>query len=495
MVSADDHIQVSEPPNQEEHQLVDSGHSADEHNSSTEKPTSTNKQTGMNGHAKTDEPVYVEVKHQNGLRSQPLPKEHRPKSPVSSLKPKAEKSKFPASPPHAKNEANSTPVKEATLTPLPAENGYQNAESPSTTSTNSDGSADSGRATGGPNCSPFNGHGDMEMKPVYEFEVPNTLVGLIIGIQGKTITELCSRALVRMLIRPHHTPSRFDTHQICSIEGPRSNINKCLHMIRYRFPADRFPDLNLKPVLPPTMLECSGTIVGSEPSTLSLPIGVPCEAFISNIVDPGHFFVQLPTHPTFPSLVTLDQYTMNIYSQLTGIPVLPKPCVAGVVCVAPTPNGWHRAITLDYNEKEDTVIVRLADYGGFLELPRSELRQIRSDLTTLPMQAIECYLAKVQPIDGTSRWSDEAGELFSKLCASRIVQAELVGYNKENNIPYVDVYAIDENKKVCHVNQVLLDRGFAKPSDPTKLLPLQPGETTPSHAMRKPAFVEASNRR
>lgn len=51
------------------------------------------------------------------------------------------------------------------------------------------GSADSGRATGGPNCSPFDSHHpEFEPMPVYEFEVPNTLVGLIIGVQGKTIS-------------------------------------------------------------------------------------------------------------------------------------------------------------------------------------------------------------------------------------------------------------------------------------------------------------------
>lgn len=51
------------------------------------------------------------------------------------------------------------------------------------------GSADSGRATGPlTSCSPFADElGHNELQPIYEFEVPNTLVGLIIGIKGKTI--------------------------------------------------------------------------------------------------------------------------------------------------------------------------------------------------------------------------------------------------------------------------------------------------------------------
>lgn len=57
------------------------------------------------------------------------------------------------------------------------------------------GSADSGRATGPlTSYSPF-ADGATELQssdilPIYEFEVPNTLVGLIIGIKGKTIKVL-----------------------------------------------------------------------------------------------------------------------------------------------------------------------------------------------------------------------------------------------------------------------------------------------------------------
>ncbi|KAI6177268.1 A-kinase anchor protein 1, mitochondrial [Aphelenchoides bicaudatus] len=366
------------------------------------------------------------------------------------------------------------PKLKETTTPVSSDNrGYKNAKSPSGNSEGSADSGDSGRATGGPNCSPFdNQHSEYEPMPVYEFEVPNTLVGLIIGVQGKTISELCTRANVRMLIRPHYNPARFESHQICSIEGKRKNVNKSLHMIRYRFPQNRFPDLNLQPVFPPNVLDPQTAMPGAEPTTLSLPIGVPCEVFVCAVVDAGHFFVQLPTHPTFSSLETLDLYTMNIYSRLSSIPVLPKPCSPGIVCVAPTANGWFRAITLHYSEEDDSVIVRLADYGGFLRLKREELRQIRSDLTSLPMQAIECYLAHVEPADGTAYWSQEAIDMFSKLCASRIVQAEIKGYNKDTNIPYVELYAIDEHKKVKRVDTMLVEMGHAKLSDPTKMIPV-----------------------
>lgn len=47
------------------------------------------------------------------------------------------------------------------------------------------------------------------------------------------------------------------------------------------------------------------------------------------------------------------------------------------LCVAPAFDGWYRAVTLDYYQEEDEVMVRYVDYGGYGRLPRSDLRQIR----------------------------------------------------------------------------------------------------------------------
>lgn len=348
------------------------------------------------------------------------------------------------------------------------------------------GSQDSGRATGGlTSTSPFDindmstnglmGHMPTQEYPIalYEFEIPNTLVGLIIGVGGKTIKELCKRADVKMLIRAHHNTYKQDTHQICSVEGRRENINKCLHMIKGRFPKERFPDLNLKPVLPPappiTTMMPNNPMVATQ---LPMPMGAPCEVYVSANVDAGHFFVQLPTHPSFPTLQLLDQYLLNVYNQVGGVPDLPKPCNVGVLCVAPAFNAWFRALTLDYYEEQDEVLVRYVDYGGFARVPRADLRQIRSDFLKLPLQAIECYLANVQPVDGTSRWSEEANELFQKLCAAKIIQAELVGHDKNNGTPCVILFIVDEKKKVIRIDQELLERGLAKPADPTRIVPL-----------------------
>ncbi|KAI3410161.1 hypothetical protein GPALN_006519 [Globodera pallida] len=368
-----------------------------------------------------------------------------------------------------------------TLNDLHSSRGYKNAESPH--STHSEGSADSGRATGPlTSYSPFaDATAELgqiaDILPIYEFEVPNTLVGLIIGVKGKTIKELCTRADVRMLIRPHHTQGKYETHQICSVEGRRENINKCLHMIRLRFPPCRFADLNLKPVLPPqpttttttTTTATGGSTVRGAPLALTLPVGVPCEVFVSANTDAGHFFVQQPTHPSFSSLSLLDQYMLSVYTQPGGAPDLPKPCNVGVLCAAPAYDGWFRAITLAYDQDQDEMLVRYVDYGGFARVPRADLRQIRTDFMNLPLQGIECYLANVQPADGLI-WSEKANELFQQLCMSKIIQAEVVGYWKNDGVPCLELSVLDSNKKTARVDQIMLERGLAKPMDPTLMV-------------------------
>ncbi|CAG9537506.1 unnamed protein product [Cercopithifilaria johnstoni] len=346
------------------------------------------------------------------------------------------------------------------------------------------GSQDSGRATGGlaSSLSPADDiapRGSPEVRSIYEFEIPNTLVGLIIGIKGKTIKELCLRTEVKMIIRPHHTPVKLETHQICAVEGSRENINRCLRMMRRRFPAARFPELNLRPVLPPPFPDPPAALYGTRPVQLTLPEDERCQVICSATIDVGHFFLQQPQHPTFNALQRLDYYMLGVYMQPAGVPDLPRPVDVDKLCVAPAFDGWYRAVTLDYYQEEDEVMVRYVDYGGYGRLPRSDLRQIRTDFMTLPFQAIECYLAHVMPADGTTKWSDEARELFQMLTQGRTLECYVVGYHIEDSRPFVELFTSDENNRVDRIDCVLLDANLAKAWDPSKVKPVLPKPVPP----------------
>lgn len=59
--------------------------------------------------------------------------------------------------------------------------------------------------------------------------------------------------------------------------------------------------------------------------------------------------------------------------------------------------GWYRAQIMNIDEQNATSDVRFLDYGGYLTVNNSLLRQIRGDFLLLPFQAIECMLANVVP--------------------------------------------------------------------------------------------------
>lgn len=84
-------------------------------------------------------------------------------------------------------------------------------------------SADSGRGESAgvaPSTSPVaNDIGELlQPLPIYEFEIPQTLVGLVIGVKGKTVKELQDKSNCRMTVRKNHQSARPE-YQICTVEG------------------------------------------------------------------------------------------------------------------------------------------------------------------------------------------------------------------------------------------------------------------------------------
>ncbi|EFO83458.1 hypothetical protein GCK72_010738 [Caenorhabditis remanei] len=335
-------------------------------------------------------------------------------------------------------------------------------------------SQDSGRATG-PLASPHD-EGltgtEEDFLPMYEFEIPNSLVGLIIGVKGKTIKELSQRTNVRMLIRQHHAPDKSKSHQICQVRGKRDEINHCLQMLRRRFPPARFPELNLQPVVPPVLPNSNFDMLSTQPTWLTLPEEIKCEIAVSSIINPSHFFVQQPTHATFPSLRHLDMYMGSLYGEQSNLPELPIPCQNGLLCAAPVGNSWFRAVTVQYYDETDEVFVKFVDYGGYTRIARQELRQIRTDLMSLPFQSSEVMLAHVRPVDGTNNWSDAAMLKFRELCTGRVIECKMVGYSAETRIPMIELYVtVKEGNETREVrfDQILMGMGLARTADPSKM--------------------------
>lgn len=326
----------------------------------------------------------------------------------------------------------------------------------------SEGSSDSGKggsdihggseaAGGAGNLSP-----EEELPRIYEFELPRELCGRFIGQGGRNVTAVKTRSNTRIYVQQHPFSSKL---KICSIQGTTEEIRTALELIRKKFPLHVYPNLTLIQVnVEP--LHYPGTITLPETLQLRLPEAVTCDVVLTSMVTAGHFFLQQPTHPTYPSLSRLDQCMAVCYDQGLDIPPLPHPVEAGIICAARVWRGWYRALVVGPSEDSDECDVKFLDYGGYMTLSTSLLRQIRSDFMMLPFQASECYLANVQPAEDDNLWSPEACATFEDLAQGQILQALIVGY-ADNGIPLVHLYRVQGVSSVF-INRELVNRGVAR---------------------------------
>merc|ERR1739836_285518 len=132
---------------------------------------------------------------------------------------------------------------------------------------------------------------------------------------------------------------------------------------------------------------------------------------------------------------------LNAYDNITEIvPNMNEPIEYGTICAAPTSYGWHRAMITnyqsyesvrnqipDYNEMCGLATVKFLDYGGYLNIPVSQLRQLRSDFMLLPFQGIECYLDECWCANQNLI---EEGKMFlSNQIKNSTTEALMIGYN------------------------------------------------------------------
>lgn len=289
---------------------------------------------------------------------------------------------------------------------------------------------------------------------VYEFEIPQEYCGRLIGRQGKSVNYIKNHSKANVFIKKHPVNPNM---KLCTIEGNAIEIATALELIRRRFPPVDYSDLTL------TRFNTTSSSIGGPhiPDTvqLRLPDGIACEVIMSSMVTAGHFFLQQPTHLTYPNLSRLDNYMVTCYTQI-DTPQLPRPVEAGVICAAPVMSGWYRAQVVYVCEGMEECDVKFVDYGGYSRVPISSLRQIRSDFMTLPFQAAECYLANVQPCEEEGVWSLEASATFEELAQGHVLQAQVVCY-ADDNIPYVRLFKT-QGISTIFINEELVNRGVAQ---------------------------------
>ncbi|XP_076271261.1 tudor and KH domain-containing protein homolog [Rhynchophorus ferrugineus] len=198
------------------------------------------------------------------------------------------------------------------------------------------------------------------------------------------------------------------------------------------------------------------------------------EVYVSAMDNPSKFWLQI-VGPKATELDCLVEEMTEYYNKLDNrsqhlLENLNKGDL--VAAIFQYDNKWYRAEVLEtfYKSNEKVAKLYYVDYGDTDELPCKDLYELRTDFLRLHFQAIECFLAKIDPVGDT--WSEEAIDRFEEL--SHVAQwkklsARINGYSiKEKTrakregspVPGIDLYNVSTDQDI-DVAHELVKAGFA----------------------------------
>ncbi|XP_077407139.1 tudor domain-containing protein 1 isoform X2 [Vanacampus margaritifer] len=154
----------------------------------------------------------------------------------------------------------------------------------------------------------------------------------------------------------------------------------------------------------------------------------------------------------------------------------------GTVCCAQFSEDkqWYRAKVLAYSS-EERVCVGYIDFGNSEDVNIGHLRAISSSLLALPMQAIPCGLAGIQPVG--EKWSEECLLALQRRVCNRILLAIVEGAHEGKAL----VVMLDEvSDPQDNIAELLISVGYASlapVAGPVK------GNDSPQAAAEPPALL------
>ena len=213
----------------------------------------------------------------------------------------------------------------------------------------------------------------------------------------------------------------------------------------------------------------------------SLPHGDgDIDVIVADVDSPACFHVQYADSDAIKILNSLMNLMNDAYSGMTSSDRTSSQCMTSLccqhaVCAAQfsQDGGWYRATVLECSDESDQVKVRFTDFGNTDLVSKSSLRPLQADMLQLPMQAIECTLADVKPVDST--WSKKANEVFcshlGEVGSSRVMvqhssQSQAISTSSQRSSAYpIRVTSTLEGRSI---NDILVAENYAVLASPAQ---------------------------
>ncbi|GBO01523.1 Tudor domain-containing protein 5, partial [Araneus ventricosus] len=180
-------------------------------------------------------------------------------------------------------------------------------------------------------------------------------------------------------------------------------------------------------------------------------------AYVANILNPGHMYIQLGDEEQALSDMNhvLEKFYTDSESRtfvMKDVHILP-----GSIGVAqwPLDMHWYRIKVMSLLS-DDSVKVFFVDYGTMDIISKTLLRYIREDFISFPAQAMKASLAYVKPPRGFNTWSRRATDRILELTLDECVKAKVEDI--VDDVLSVILY----NQNDIYINGVLLDENLAQ---------------------------------
>ncbi|XP_043547808.1 RING finger protein 17 [Chiloscyllium plagiosum] len=180
------------------------------------------------------------------------------------------------------------------------------------------------------------------------------------------------------------------------------------------------------------------------------------EIMVTHVNDPLDFYIQLMDS------VDLLILTRNMFEFYTGKDVsLEILCpFVGQACAALFDDGgWYRCQISGLPGHRE-VDVKYVDYGNTARIPVTNTRKLKEDFLTLPIQALQCRLSDVEPINSTEGWNDCAKERFQYLTLNKCMWCHIT-YESWGDSLSVQLSAPDLNGTKACINNILVEENLA----------------------------------
>ncbi|XP_055642440.1 tudor and KH domain-containing protein homolog [Toxorhynchites rutilus septentrionalis] len=270
-----------------------------------------------------------------------------------------------------------------------------------------------------------------------EILVPQTACGKILGRCGDALQEICRKSMAKVWIEG--TRIRGESRRVM-ITGTQNQINVAKSLIEQKVKDDadfrksqEQLDMRREPRIrtPPNSITATPIPREIPPPTVeklrSTSSSGQLEVFVSAVVSPSRFYLQL-VGPQSAELDILVETMTEYYNQVENQEIhrIRKPYLGQIVAAEfNADNKWYRAeiVAILPNEfKPGEVVLDLyfVDYGDNQYIQPSDAYELRPDFLALRFQAIECFLAHVEPNSSIGsitgeEWDPSAVSRFEEL--------------------------------------------------------------------------------